>query len=60
MINNVSYNKALKVGFFNKNEAKMDENSKALFEKFKRDFDVLIMNDGNFSFVNQIIKDIFC
>jgi cytosolic 5'-nucleotidase 3 len=46
-----SYNNIIKIGFLNENiEDSLDE--------FKKNFDVIILNDGNMDFVNTFIKEI--
>lgn len=51
MITGFDYNHLLKIGFLN-------ENIEELKEKYKKNFDLVIMNDGDFSKVNEVIKQI--
>ena len=61
MIKQVKFNKSIKIGFFNQveKETNLSENLAQLLESFKREFDVVIMNDGNFALINQIIKEVY-
>lgn len=49
MIKGFNYNNLVSVGFLNE---KIEEN----LESYKKNFDVVITNDGNFSFVNDFLR----
>ena len=51
MIKGFDYDTLIKVGFLNENEGENLEN-------YKTNFDAVILNDGNFDFVNEILGDI--
>ena len=51
MIEGFDYDNLIKIGFLNEN---VDEN----LESFKNNFDVVILNDGDFSYVNELIKKV--
>ncbi len=57
MIKRVKYNRSIKIGFFNQKESESEAYLKSL-QKFKSDFDVLVMNDGNFTLINKIINQV--
>jgi len=44
-IDKVSYDEALKVGFFNHYEEKLISKNKALLQTFQKEYDVLVMNE---------------
>jgi 5'-nucleotidase len=48
----MNHEEIIKVGFLNKN---IDEN----IESFKKNFDVIILNDGPMDFVNELLEEIF-
>jgi len=50
MIKGFDYNNIIKIGFLNKN---IKEN----LEYFKKNYDVVILNDGSMSYVNKLLKD---
>lgn len=51
MIEGFPYKNLIKIGFLN-------ENVKENLEKYKCDYDIVILNDGDFSFVNGLVKEI--
>ena len=51
MLRGLNYNNLIKIGFFNYAE---EEN----LEDFKKNFDIIITNDGSFEYVNELLKDI--
>ncbi|MBL7148244.1 MAG: hypothetical protein ISS82_05450 [Nanoarchaeota archaeon] len=51
MINGFSYENLIKIGFLN-------YDVKESLEEFKENFDIVILNDGNFKYVNKLIKEI--
>ena len=50
MIEGFDYNNLLKIGFLN---YEVEKN----LDKFKQDFDVLVLNDGEMDFVNDLIMN---
>jgi len=52
MVEGFEYENLIKIGFLNEN---VEEN----LEEYKKAYDVLILNDGDFEFVNDLIKEIF-
>jgi len=51
MIEGFPYDNLIKIGFLNQD---VDEN----LEKYKKVYDVLVLNDGDFSFVNELLEEI--
>lgn len=51
MINGFQYSNLIKIGFFNYSD---EEN----IEDFKKNFDVVITNDGSFEFINELLEEI--
>lgn len=51
MVIGFDYDDIIKIGFLN-------ERVEERLESFKKGYDVLILNDGNFDFVNKLIKEI--
>lgn len=51
MINEMDYNVIIKIGFLNND---IDKN----LELYKSEFDIVITNDGDFEFVNKLIKEL--
>lgn len=51
MIKGFPYKNLIKIGFLNEN---VEEN----FEKFKRNYDVIILNDSDMDYVNELLKKI--
>ena len=51
MIIGFDYKNLLKIGFLNEN---IEEN----LEKYKKSFDVLILNDGSINYLNNLIKEL--
>ena len=51
MIEGFNFENLIKIGFLN------DENETPL-EEFKKSFDIIILNDGNFDYVNELIKEL--
>ena len=51
MIEGFPYNNLIKIGFYND---ATEEN----IEDFKKNFDVVITNDGSFEYINQLLKEI--
>jgi len=52
MVTGFDYDNLLKIGFLNERAA---DN----LEDFKRAYDVIILGDGSFAFINQLFRDIF-
>jgi len=52
MIEGFPYENLIKIGFLNENVEKN-------LEEFKKNFDIIILNDGNFDSVNELISEIF-
>jgi 5'-nucleotidase len=52
MIKGFKYNNLIKVGFLNEN---IEEN----LEEFKKNFDVIILNDGSMEYVDNLVREIF-
>ena len=50
MVEGFDYDNLIKIGFLNEN---VDEN----LEKYKNNFDIVIVGDGDFSFVNRLIAE---
>jgi 5'-nucleotidase len=50
MIKGFDYDNLISIGFLNEN---VDKN----LEKFKENFDVVLLGDGDFSFVNEFVKN---
>jgi hypothetical protein len=57
-IKNIEYLNEIKIGFINYKEDSLTEQQIKLKEAFQLHYDVCIINDGNLSFVNNLIKDI--
>jgi hypothetical protein len=51
MIEGFDYDNLIKIGFLNEN---VEEN----LPEVKKNFDVIILNDGNMDFVNNLLKEI--
>ncbi len=51
MITGFDYDNLIKIGFVNE---KIDENMK----KYKENFDIILLNDTNFNYVNELVKEI--
>lgn len=51
MVDGFEFNNLIKIGFLNNN---LEES----LEEFKSKYDILITNDGNFDFVNDLLKEI--
>lgn len=51
MVAGMNYDTVLKIGFLN-------DNAEKNLERFKQVYDVLILNDGNVNFVNQLLREI--
>jgi len=51
MIEGFEYDNLIKIGFLNEN---VDEN----LERYKKVYDVIILNDGDFEFVNRLISEV--
>lgn len=51
VINNLNYDNLIKIGFLNE---KISEN----IDEYKKNFDVLILNDSDFDYINNLIKKI--
>ena len=49
MIRGFSYENLIKIGFLNEN---VEENLK----KYKEKYDIILLNDGNFDYVNELIE----
>lgn len=49
MVSGFPYKNLIKVGFLNEN---VEEN----LEKYKENYDVIILNDGSFDYINQLLK----
>ena len=52
MIEGFVYENLIKIGFLNENV----ENN---LEEFKKNFDIIILNDGDFDYVNNLISELF-
>ena len=52
MIEGFNYDNLIKIGFLN-------ENIGSNLDKYKQSYDVVIMNDGDFSFINGLVREIF-
>ena len=52
MVSDIEYDNLIKIGFLNKN---VD----LLLEAYLKEYDIVITNDGDFDFVNELIKKIF-
>jgi 5'-nucleotidase len=52
MIKGFEFDNLISIGFLN-------ENVDANLEKFKKEFDVVLIGDGDFKFVNDFIREIF-
>jgi len=53
MVEGFPYENLLTIGFLNDN---VDEN----IETYKENFDIIISNDGDFGFVNKLMKELYC
>ena len=51
MIEGFEYNEIIKIGFLN-------ENIKEQLDIYKEKFDVVIINDGDFNYINKIVNQI--
>jgi len=51
MVKGIDYDNIIKIGFLNENQEKS-------LEAYKRDFDVVILNDSGMSYVNSLLGDI--
>jgi len=51
MVKGFEYDNLIKIGFLN-------ENIEEALEKYKKNFDAIITNEGNFEFVNKLIREI--
>jgi len=51
MIIGFEYDNLIKIGFLNE---KIEEN----LEKYKENFDIILLNDANFNYVNELVKEI--
>ncbi len=51
MITGFDYDNLIKIGFLNE---KVDEN----IEKYKENFDIILLNDTNINYVNELVKEI--
>ena len=52
MIRGFEYDNLIKIGFFNYSD---EEN----LDDYKKAYDVLILNDGNMDYINNLLKKIF-
>lgn len=50
MLEGADYSNVIKIGFYNNNEENLEE--------FKKNFDVIITNDGSFDFINKLMNEI--
>lgn len=57
-IKQIDYNEEIKIGFINYFEDSLDEQKIKLIEEYHLKYDVSIINDGNLTFVNSLIKSI--
>jgi hypothetical protein len=57
-IKNIKYLNEIKIGFINYKEDSLTEQQVKLKEAFQLHYDICIINDGNLSFVNNLIKEI--
>jgi len=55
MIDHVSHSNCIKIGFFNH----MGPGSDLLLDTFKKKFDILVLNDGNMTLLNQLLREIY-
>ncbi|MBU2415738.1 hypothetical protein KKH86_00740 [Patescibacteria group bacterium] len=51
MINGFDYDNLIKIGFLN-------ENVKENLEEYKKNYDVVILNDGSMEYVNDLLNEI--
>ena len=54
----LNYNNEIKIGFINYKEDTLQEQLVKLRETYQQHYDVCIINDGNLSFVNNLINTI--
>ncbi len=45
------YNNIVKIAFLN-------ENTEKNLQEYKKHFDIIILNDGDFDYINQLIKEL--
>jgi len=57
-IKHLDYNNEIKIGFINFEEDSEDEQKLKLLEAYQLRYDVLIFNDGNLNFVNNLMRNI--
>lgn len=57
-IKEIDYLNEVKVGFINYNEDSLQEQHRKLYEAYQLNYDVCIINDGNLTFVNNLIKQV--
>jgi HAD superfamily hydrolase (TIGR01544 family) len=57
-IKHLDYNNEIKIGFINFEEDSEDERKMKLLEAYQLRYDVLIFNDGNLNFVNNLLRNI--
>lgn len=50
MVEGFNYDNIIRIGFYNYEEESLDD--------FKKNFDVIILNDGNMDFVNKLIREV--
>jgi 5'-nucleotidase len=50
MVNGFNYENIIKIGFYNYEEESLED--------FKKNFDVIILNDGSMTFINSLLKQI--
>jgi hypothetical protein len=54
----LNYNNEIKIGYINYKEDTIQEQLEKLKESYQQHYDVCIINDGNLSYVNNLIKTI--
>ena len=57
-IKHLDYDNEIKIGFINFEEDSVDEKKIKLLEAYQLRYDVLIFNDGNMNFVNNLVENI--
>ena len=57
-IKHIDYDNEIKIGFINFEEDSLDEQKIKLLEAYQLRYDVLIFNDGNLNFVNNLVENV--
>jgi HAD superfamily hydrolase (TIGR01544 family) len=57
-VKHIDYNEEIKIGFINYFEDSLTEQHHKMIEAYKLKYDVCLINDGNLTFINSLMKNI--